>query len=325
MKRIFEALLGLLKSGEDAVLCTVVSRTGSAPAGAGAQMLVGCSGRIEGTIGGGFAEKQAETYAMQLIEEKRSDVRVYALHPDGDVGALCGGEVTVHFAYVPMRDGAWTALAEELLSAIDERKNKHLAIDLCGGAPMLMDETENMHESVSRFMLPVQVGERAVIFGAGHCAQALCPVLASVGFRVTVYDCRKEYARRELFPQAEQVILGSFGRIGEKLALLPEDYVVVMTSGHDHDFEVLEQVLRLPLAYTGCIGSRKKTAAVNEKLLQSGVAEEAAAAVHAPIGLSIMAATPQEIAVSIAAEMILERAKIREKKGQYEKSCPMHG
>ena len=93
---------------------------------------------------------------------------------------------------------------------------------------------------------------------------------------------------------------------------IPEDaYAVVVTSGHLHDFEVLEQLLRRDLAYVGVIGSRKKTAAVNEKLRAAGIDEERLARVHAPIGLAIGAVTPQEIAVSIAAEMIAVRAERR--------------
>ena len=324
MKRIFEALLRQLESDESAVLATVIARTGSAPRGAGAQMLVGRAGRIEGTIGGGYAEKQAEEHALRLIEEARHDTRAYALHPEGDIGAICGGEVTVHFAYIPPEDSAWLTLAKRLLDAVKNRARAYLAIDLHGGAPALLEEGEpGLFEN--GFVLPVAVGERAVIFGAGHCAKALCPVLASVGFRVTVYDNRPELAREELFPQAEHVICAGFDSIGEHLVLTSEDYAVVMTSGHDHDFLVLSQILRLPLAYIGAIGSRKKTAAVNEKLRACGIREEAIFRLHAPIGIAIMAAAPEEIAVSVAGEMILERARIRESEGRYEKGCPMHG
>ena len=324
MRRIFDALLRLLDAGESAVLATVISRTGSAPRGAGAQMLIGRIGRVEGTIGGGFAEKQAEMHALHLLEAQEHDTRVYALHPAGDVGAICGGEVTVSFLYIPPKDSVWTETAKALLLAIDERKPVWLVLDMEGGAPQLIDDEKNLSAGGSRFFLPVQIGERAVIFGAGHCAKALCPVLASVGFRVTVYDNRPEYARKELFPQAEDVVCADFEHIGDHLALLPQDYAVVMTSGHDHDYTVLSQILRRPLAYAGAIGSRKKTAAVNDKLRAGGIAESAIASLHAPIGMAIMAATPEEIAVSVAGEMILTRARQREKEGRYEKGCPMH-
>lgn len=154
---------------------------------------------------------------------------------------------------------------------------------------------------------------------------ALTPLLQSVGFRVTVMDCRAEFANAERFPMAEQVICGDYLKIGSYLELNDEDYVAVMTNGHSHDSEVQKQVLRSPPAYIGVIGSRSKTAAVNEKLRAAGITEEAIRRVHAPVGVSIKAVTPEEIAVSIAGEMIYERALRREAAGAESRGCPMHG
>ena len=97
-----------------------------------------------------------------------------------------------------------------------------------------------------------------------------------------------------------------------------------MTNGHVHDYEVEEQILRKKSAYVGVIGSRSKTASVNKRLRQACVPEEMIQKVHTPIGLSIKAVTPSEIAVSIAAEMILVRAEASEKSGELTGSCPMH-
>ena len=103
-----------------------------------------------------------------------------------------------------------------------------------------------------------------------------------------------------------------------------DDYVVIMTNGHRHDFVVEEQVLRGQYAYIGVIGSRTKTASVNALLRQAGISEEAIAAVHTPIGTAIKAVTPEEIAVSIAGEMICVRATRREDAGIKLHGCPMH-
>ena len=103
-----------------------------------------------------------------------------------------------------------------------------------------------------------------------------------------------------------------------------DDYVVIMTNGHRHDFVVEEQVLRGQYAYIGVIGSRTKTASVNALLRQAGISEEAIAAVHTPIGTAIKAVTPEEIAVSIAGEMICVRATRRENAGVQLHGCPMH-
>ena len=134
-----------------------------------------------------------------------------------------------------------------------------------------------------------------------------------------------ELSRPELFSEAEHVLCGDYFRIGDFLDLTPSDYVVVMTNGHSHDFDVLRQILQTPPAYVGVIGSRRKTAFVNQKLLECGIEREVISRVHAPIGTAIKAVTPEEIAVSIAGEMIYERALLREAAGAAAlHDCPMH-
>ena len=150
--------------------------------------------------------------------------------------------------------------------------------------------------------LPLPIGQWALLFGAGHISQALCPLLTTVDFRPVVFDDRPELANTSLFPTAEQVICGDFTRISDYLTVTEEDFVVIMTSGHMRDFQVEDQVLRGP--YVGVIGSRRKTASVNQRLREAGIPEEAIALVHTPIGTPILAVTPEEIAVSIAGEMI---------------------
>ena len=100
--------------------------------------------------------------------------------------------------------------------------------------------------------------------------------------------------------------------------------MVVMTNGHEYDFQVQVQVLRGETAYVGVIGSRKKTAFVNQRLREVGIPEEKIAFVHTPVGTPIKAVTPEEIAVSIAGEMICVRAARREAAGEVHHGCPMH-
>ena len=125
-------------------------------------------------------------------------------------------------------------------------------------------------------------------------------------------------------PMAEKIIVGDYTKIAEYLDLTAEDYLVIMTSGHSYDLEVQDQVLRGEFAYVGVIGSRKKTAAVNQRLRERGVADEVIAKVHTPIGTSIKAVTPEEIAISITGELTYERAIRREAAGKVVYGCPMH-
>ena len=134
-------------------------------------------------------------------------------------------------------------------------------------------------------------------------------MLRYVGFEVTVYDNRSELASPAHFPTAHEIVVGDFRRIFDKVSLTADDYAVLMTPGHQADYEILEQVLRTPATYIGCIGSRKKVALTRERLAAAGFSQQDIDRVRAPIGLPILAETPEEIAISVAAEMIRHRAE----------------
>ena len=323
MNGIFTTLLYEMEKRHDTVLCTIIADSGSTPRGKGAQMLVGDAGLLSGTIGGGAVEGGAIALGRTLLRERRSAVHEYKLrHNDGeDIGMVCGGDVTVHLQFIAAGDPVWKELAGSVLQRIALRQPGALVLALDGGAPALRDapETDSAHVS-----LPLPIGERAILFGAGHCSLALCPLLTTVGFRVTVVDDRPELVTKERFPTADAVICCDLDRVTETVPIGEEDYVVVMTNGHSHDFAVQEQVLRGRYAYIGVIGSRAKTASVNARLREAGISEEAIASVHTPIGTAIKAVTPEEIAVSIAGEMICVRATRRENAGVMLHGCPMH-
>ena len=321
MRNLFAKMLYELEKKHDLMLVSILSDSGSAPRGKGAQMLLNASGRVEGTIGGGNVEFLSEKIALELLAQKSSARHSFPLHPGaGEIGMLCGGDVEVWMQFVDAADPRWAELAGKVTERIDRREKGWLVQKLDGSVPVLAEEPP-LEECL---VLPLPIGERAVIFGGGHCSQALVPLLHSVGFRVTVMDCREEFATSALFPQAEQVICGDYEKICDVLTLTEEDYIVVLTSGHTFDFAVQEQVLRGPFAYIGVIGSRSKTAAVNQRLRECGISEEAISKVHTPIGTAIKAVTPAEIAVSIAGEMIYERAVKREGRGEIRRGCPMH-
>lgn len=322
MQAIFTQLLYEMEKQHDAVLVTIVNEAGSTPRGIGAQMLVSCGGTQVGTIGGGNVENLSILHAQELIKEKRSDIHEYKLHKNEkeDIGMICGGNVTVLFSYISGADSRWNEVAASALARINAREAGFLVLPLSGDAAYIADE----QPAGDVFTMALPIGERAILFGAGHCTLALAPLLQTVGFRVTVFDDRSDIVSPERFPGADALICGDFTKIDQYLTVGADDYIVVMTSGHSHDFEVQEQVLRHPFAYVGVIGSRAKTASVNARLREAGVAENAIASIHTPVGTAIKAVTPEEIAVSIAGEMIYERATRREKTGYKPHGCPMH-
>jgi xanthine dehydrogenase accessory factor len=147
-----------------------------------------------------------------------------------------------------------------------------------------------------------------LIMGAGHISTALTPFAARIGFEVVVVDDRASFANRERLPDADQVIVDSVVEVARRWPKTPETYVVLVTRGHRNDAVALREVIGTPCAYIGMIGSRRKVLTIYDEFLAEGIATpEQLARVHAPIGLDIGALTVDEIAVSIAAELIAIR------------------
>jgi xanthine dehydrogenase accessory factor len=159
------------------------------------------------------------------------------------------------------------------------------------------------------YLEPHAAPPELVIVGAGHVARPLCEVGALLGFRVTVLDDRPEFATRERFPRAAAVRPADFADPLRGIAITRRTYLVLVTRGHKYDFEALRGLLlgtEVP-AYVGMIGSRRRTRAALEALAAEGIGADRLAAVHAPIGLDVGAETPEEIAVAIAAELVMVR------------------
>jgi xanthine dehydrogenase accessory factor len=160
------------------------------------------------------------------------------------------------------------------------------------------------------YQVMVEVHEQPatlVIAGGGHVGKALSEIASLCGFRVTVVDDRPEYASAERFPEADQVIRGRFGEVLGELPLDGATYVVAVTRGHKHDEDCLRAVVGRGAAYVGMIGSKRRAAAVLQHLREEGLAAAALADVRTPIGLDIGAESPEEIAVSIMAEIVMHR------------------
>ncbi|MDR2355086.1 MAG: XdhC family protein [Clostridiales Family XIII bacterium] len=153
-------------------------------------------------------------------------------------------------------------------------------------------------------------GPRLLILGGGHIALALSAMGALIDFDVIVFDDRPIFANAERFPQAREVICDSFVNVMDRLKIRQSDYVVIVTRGHRHDTLCLRGVLSGPLpCYIGMIGSRRRVAIVRKQLADEGFSPADIAKVYSPIGLRIGAVTPQEISISILAEIVQHRRK----------------
>ena len=148
------------------------------------------------------------------------------------------------------------------------------------------------------------------LFGAGHVAVPTAHIAALVGFRVVVIDDRPEFANAERFPSASRIVVtDDFNQALKGLDIDRDSFIVIVTRGHQFDREVLEQSLKTSAGYIGMISSRKKKEAIFQALIARGFNKERLEEVHSPIGIPIGGETPEEIAVSIVAELIQERSR----------------
>jgi len=340
VKEILDDVLRLLDGGEDFALVKLVGDRGSTPRAAGAEMVVRRDGSIEGTIGGGLLEGTMMKQAADVLDSRVSkvaDLRLAGTDLATDEEMVCGGSAEVLISYVAAGDPRLHEVLAAVKAARSDRRRAWLftllpleeggAVETClledGGAVVGSPcDPEELRASVGEIarhgaarladgrnvvVEEIEVPATVVVCGGGHVARALAPAALAVGFAVTVLDDREEFADPRRFPGAD-VVLGSFAGALERVGVDEACYVVIVTRGHTHDIDVLLQALRTRARYIGLMASRSKRARITAALLEDGLTEDALARVHSPIGLSIGAETPEELAVSIVAELIQVRA-----------------
>ena len=161
------------------------------------------------------------------------------------------------------------------------------------------------------YVEPVVPEPHLVILGAGHVGRALAKLARGTGFRVTVMDDRGEYANPDNIPDANELVVGDFTTACENIAVTPATYIVVATRGHNHDMDAVRSALGTNAGYLGLLGSKRKKALLQNRLAELGFAEDDIKRVIIPVGLAIGSVTPEEIAVSIMAQ-IIERRRTHE-------------
>ncbi|MFP4316543.1 MAG: XdhC family protein, partial [Desulfovibrionales bacterium] len=295
--------------------------------------------------GGGTLEARAVEKGLQAIRNRRAMRFDFDLSAEdaAAMGMVCGGEVTVLITPIPAGAaslGLFAGLSALLGRGIESILLTRLSLEEDGslkraasglwnvktGATEGMDSIQvdalEMHDALQSrrprlleftdhvlVLEPFFPEERLIVFGAGHVGTALARLASQVGFQIQVCDDRKDFLTSGRFPKgAVAQHVQSFKDCLKNLDVSRETSVVILTRGHLHDQEVLEQVLKTPAAYIGMIGSRRKRDAIYKNLLDRGITRADLDRVHCPVGLSIGAQTPEEIGVSIVAELIAERA-----------------
>jgi xanthine dehydrogenase accessory factor len=324
---VYEAIEEYLSQGRRGALATIIRKIGPAPRGEGAKMFIGDDGRIFGTVGGGCVEAEI----WQAAKDVTTSQTIKSLHyrMDGKVveneGMICGGNVDIFLEPVHERHRDFYKGIRTL-----EKSGKNGAIvtsytessftkSLVGDGGVIVGDLvgEPLREEVrscmagkrpfmdeGRLIEPVISSSLLYLFGAGHVSQYVARVASIAEFEIIVVDDRTDFANAERFPEAREIIVEGFDTVFDHLDFHGNEYVAILTRGHKHDALVLEEVMKKPTRYVGMIGSKRKTKLVFDHLRSKGFGEEALKLVRAPIGLPIQAETPQEIAVSIVAELI---------------------
>lgn len=317
MRELFEILDNRRKEKKDSMLVTIVEGSGSIPRTAGAYMAVGEEGYICGTIGGGNLEYQAVLTGKKLIAEKHNYLKEYDLGAGeaAELGMVCGGRAKVLFYYLSAEDNETKGLITGMVQALQQHKPCWLLLPLAEGRARIADKIDTRsHQLILELEGHTYYAEnfsgdgKVYIFGGGHLAREVVPVLSHLGFRCVVADDREEFANKKQFPQAEQVEKVDFTRLEDIFTIEENDYIAIMTRGHLCDTDAERFALRTAAGYIGVVGSRKKTKYVREKLMAEGFTEKQLDRIVTPIGLDIGAETPAEIAVSIAGQLIQFRA-----------------
>lgn len=205
----------------------------------------------------------------------------------------------------------WNAARE----VIETEKPKHLNFSL--GQDAAYDNGLICGGQLNIFVEPVIPQPRAFIFGGGHVSKGISKVLHLAGFATVIVDDREAFANKERFPDAEETYADEYENVFPQLQVTSSSYLVIVTRGHRDDMRVLRWAVGTPARYIAMIGSKRKTISVVKELVKEGIPREAFEKIFAPMGLEIGAESPEEIAVSVAAEMIAMR---RMPEGEWRKS-----
>jgi xanthine dehydrogenase accessory factor len=327
------------------VMATIISRQGSTPRTAGTKMAVLNNGEIKGTIGGGLLESQVMQRAGELLTNDAPAFMSFDL-TSVQVAAMdmiCGGRLDIFLdllkpdqttieVFKAWRDALAEGQAGFLLTTVvgpEDRPERayhffmNASGDMIGDIPFTPETLDSAlkdapgdpylkvitKDNALLILEPTSKPKTAYIIGAGHVSVPTAHFAAAIGFRVVVLDDRAEFADPQRFPDASEVrLIEDYEQPLQGFPVDEDSFIVIVTRGHLYDKEALAQALKTKAGYIGMIGSKRKRNAIYKALQEEGFTQDDIDRVHSPIGLAIDAETPEEIAVSIVAEIIQIRA-----------------
>ena len=330
--------------GKALAYCRLVETRGSTPQKAGAMMLVFPDGSQAGTLGGGCVEAEVKRQALAVLAGGEPEVTAFQLDSDygWDDGLICGGRMQI--LVEPLSEGPPSGYFQQLgrLTSEGQGGTEVVVFDpsasgLPAAASYLLDEQDRLVATqrgetvggdipppIREYLKPLATRPRPyaargigylpllprcrlLIVGGGHVGQAVGQLAADLDFDVWVVDDRQQYITEQRFPKAGRRITGAIGQTLTDIPVTPDTYCLIVTRGHNHDQEALYQLVDRGARYVGLIGSKRKLRLIFDNLAGEGISAKSLSRVFAPVGLDIGSQTVQEIAISIAAELVAHR------------------
>jgi len=312
---IWDFIYNHLTTDNRLILIVVTDTKGSSPGRVGFKIAVSGNGEFFGSIGGGIMEHNMVELARKKLMEDSTGIFVKRqIHnPESEhdkSGMICSGEQTQVF--VPLSKSDLKTFAS-LYNCINEGRKGSLILNRRGASfldgHLLEKSIVSKFENENSWEYAEQTGltDTVYIFGAGHISLPLSQILRMLGFRIVVFDDRRDLSTYNANTFAHHKEVVNYRSVSD---LVPEgrnSYVAIMTFGHLSDDTVLRQMLNKKLKYLGMIGSKSKVQELFDRLRNEGFSEESLSFVNTPIGIPVGSQTPEEIAVSIAARIIQTR------------------
>ncbi len=338
MKDLMQGVNDYLKRNESLVVVTILKKNGPGPGKVGKKIVVREDLSCLGSFGGGLVDAKIIQTAANVFKTRIDQIEEFSFAENiNGSGEMCGGKIEVLCEYCDIIDQETGVFYDQVDSLFEEKKDflviteipYHNYFDkkkwICTETGFYGRENDQIHEELvelrqkfsdykyqdsfiydEKYLVePFFFNEKVIIFGAGYMGQLLSEMCKLLNFHVVIVDDQAEFAKRERFEKADEImVIPFYESIRDYLIIDDQSYLLIMTRGHVNDQEILAQMLQTQAKYIGMIGSRVKRNKVFQKLLESGLTYEELSRVHCPVGLRINGETPEEIAISIAAELV---------------------
>ncbi len=345
MDKIIDKIVAETEEARPSVMASLVWSTGSIPMSQQAKMVVLQNSETFGTIGGGCLEAEIYEHCQSVLDTGNPERFRYTMTEKqaGADGLNCGGSVEIFIERITVESlEVFKAIQKHIrdrsmfYSVVGLNSSKRVLIDQHGGIlydsephceiRRLIDsikdretngigyvfKSENMDNIEDVFVEPFNPQPKLYVFGGGHVGEQVGRLAKNIGFRVAILDDRSQFIGKARHPYADEFYTGQIQEIFDSLNIDDHSYILAVTRGHQHDELVIEWAVKTPAFFIGMLGSERKKKIMWQKLLErGGVVKEDLKRVSSPVGINIGADNPEEIAISILAELIKVRRGVK--------------